>query len=68
VSVIRVRTVSPKLNWRNSRKNANGWLENQHQQLFYSGIGASKKRWTKCISVAGDCVEKWQNTIYTLRL
>jgi len=37
---------------------ANGWLENQEQQFFYNGIRASEKRWTKCISVAGNCVEK----------
>jgi len=37
---------------------ANGWLEDQEQQLFYKGIRASEKRWTKCISVAGVYVEK----------
>jgi len=29
-----------------------GWLEEQDQQFFYSGIQALEKRWTKCISVA----------------
>jgi len=33
---------------------ANGWLEDQEQQFFYTGIRALEKRWTKCISVAGD--------------
>jgi len=37
---------------------ANGWLEDQEQQFFYIGIRALEKRWTKCISVAGDYVEK----------
>jgi len=35
---------------------ANDWLEDQEQQFFYNGIRALKKRWTKCISVAGDYV------------
>ena len=35
----------------------NGWLEEQDQQFFYSGIQALEKRRTKCISVA-DYVEK----------
>jgi len=34
---------------------ANGWLEDQEQHFFYNGIRAMEKRWTKCISVAGDC-------------
>ena len=37
---------------------ANGWLEEQDKQFFYNGIRALEKRWTKCISVAGDYVEK----------
>jgi len=37
---------------------ANGWLKEQDQQFFYSGIRAFEKRWTKCISVAGNYVEK----------
>jgi len=37
---------------------ANGWLEDQEQQFFYSGIRALEKCWTKCISVAGVYVEK----------
>jgi len=36
----------------------NGWLEDQEQQFFYNGIRALEKRWTKCISVAGEYVEK----------
>jgi len=37
---------------------ANGWLEDQEQQFFYIVIRALEKCWTKCISVAGDYVEK----------
>jgi len=36
----------------------NGWLEDQVQQFFYNRISALGKRWTKCISVAGEYVEK----------
>jgi len=36
---------------------ANGWLEDREQE-FYIRIRAFKKRWTKCISVADDYVEK----------
>jgi len=36
----------------------NGWLKEQDQQFFYNGIRALKKRRTKCISVAGNYVEK----------
>jgi len=36
----------------------NGWLEDQEQQFFYNGIRVSEKRWTKCNSVAGECVKK----------
>jgi len=36
----------------------NGWLEDQEQQFFCNGIKALEKRWTKCIAVAGDYVEK----------
>jgi len=46
---------------------ANGWLEDQEQQFFYNGITAMKKRWTKCISVAGVYVEKWQNMMCVSR-
>jgi len=35
-----------------------GWLEDQEQQFFYNGIRAFEKCWTKCITVAGDYVEK----------
>jgi len=41
-----------------SYSTANGWLEDQEQQFFYNGSIALEKRWTKCISVAGDYVEK----------
>jgi len=37
---------------------ANGWLEDKEQQFFYIDIRALEKRRTKCISVAGDYVEK----------
>ena len=37
---------------------ASGWLEDQDQEFFYSGIQALEKRWTKCISVGGDYFEK----------
>jgi len=33
-------------------------LEDQVQQFFYYGIRTLEKRWTKCISVAGEYVEK----------
>jgi len=36
-------------------------LEDQDQEFFYNGIRALENRWTKCISVEGDYVEKWQN-------
>ena len=36
----------------------NDWLEEQDQQFVYIGIQALEKRGTKCISVAGYCVEK----------
>jgi len=39
----------------------NGWLENQVQQFFYNGIRALEKCWTKCITVAGVYIERWQN-------
>jgi len=32
----------------------NGWLEDQVQQFFYNGIRTLEKRWTTCISVAGE--------------
>jgi len=37
---------------------ANGWLEDQHQEFFFNGIRALENRWTKCISVEGNYVEK----------
>jgi len=32
--------------------------EDQKQQFFYNGVRALEKSWTKCISVAGEYVEK----------
>jgi len=43
----------------------NGWLKEQDQQFFNNSILALEKRWTKCISVTGDHVEKCQNIVYT---
>jgi len=43
---------------------ANGWLEEHGQQFFHNEIRALKKRWSKCISVVGDYVEKCQNMMY----
>ena len=41
------------------------WLaEDQHQKFFYSRIRALEKCWTKCISVGGNCVGKWQDIMY----
>jgi len=37
---------------------ANGWLEDQEQQFFYSRMRTLEKPWTKCISVAGEYDEK----------
>jgi len=39
-------------------RTTNGWLEDQVQQFFYNRIRALEKRWTKCISVAGEYVKK----------
>ena len=36
----------------------NGSLEDPEQQFFYNGIRTLDKPWTKCISVAGEYVEK----------
>jgi len=36
----------------------NGWLKDQEQQFFHNGIRTLEKPWTKCISVAGEYVEK----------
>jgi len=35
--------------------------------ILYNGIRALEKRWTKCISVAGDYVEKLQNMMCVSR-
>jgi len=43
---------------------ADGCLKEQDQHFFYSEIRALEKWGAKCISVAGDYVEKWQNMIY----
>ena len=32
--------------------------EDQEQQFFYNGMRTLEKPWTKCISVAGEYVEK----------
>jgi len=40
---------------------ANCLLEEQDQLFFCNRIWALYKCWTKCISVAGVYVEKWQN-------
>jgi len=45
----------------------NGWLEDQQQQFFYNRIRALEKRWTKCIAIAGEYVEKWQNMMCVSR-
>jgi len=37
---------------------ADGLPKEQSQQFFYSGIRALEKHWTRCISVAGNHVEK----------
>jgi len=37
---------------------ANGWLEDQGQKFFYSGIQTLEKSQTNCISVEGNYVEK----------
>jgi len=37
---------------------ANGSLEDQEQQFFHNGMRTLEKRWTKCISVAGEYVRK----------
>jgi len=36
---------------------ANCWLE-EGQNFFYNGIRALEKRWTRCISVAKEYLEK----------
>ena len=36
-------------------------LEEKEQQFFCNRTCALEKHWNKCISVTGDCVEKWQN-------
>jgi len=36
----------------------NDGLKEQDQQFFNNSFPDSEKRWTKCISVAGDHVEK----------
>jgi len=35
------------------------WLKEKDQQLFNNSIWDIEKRRTRCISVAGDHVEKW---------
>lgn len=36
----------------------NGWFEEQPENFFLKGIEALEHRWTKCIEVQGDYVEK----------
>ena len=36
--------------------------------IFYNGIRALEKRWTNCVSVAWDYVEKWQNMMCVSRI
>jgi len=50
--------VKGNFEWGNVIGMANGWLKEQDQQFFYNGIRALEKRRTKCISVAGNYVEK----------
>jgi len=40
---------------------ASDWLEDQNQEFFYNVIQDLQNCWTKCISVEGNDVEKWQN-------
>ena len=35
-----------------------GWLESQEENFFLKGIQELENRWTKCINVGGDYVEK----------
>jgi len=37
---------------------ANGWLEDQEQQFFYSEMRTLEKPLTTCILVAGEYVER----------
>ena len=46
---------------------ADGWLKDHEQQFLYNGIRTLEKRWTKCISVAGEYVKKWQNMMCVSR-
>ena len=46
---------------------ANGLPEDQEQQFFYNGMRTLEKPWTKCISVAAEYVEKWQNMMCVSR-
>jgi len=46
---------------------ANGWLEDKEQQFFNIGIRALEKRRIKCISIAGEYVEKLQNMMSVSR-
>jgi len=45
---------------------ASGWLKEQDQQFFYNGRRALDNCRYKCISVAGNDVEKRQNMMYVL--
>jgi len=37
---------------------SSGWRDDKWQRFSYKEIRALEKRWNKCTSVAGDCVEK----------
>jgi len=45
---------------------ASDWLKDQEQEFFYNGIRALENRWTKCISVEGNDVEKCENIMLIL--
>ena len=34
------------------------WLEEQSEEFYYSGIASLKEKWSKCIKVKGDYIEK----------
>jgi len=50
IFTIRVRIARQMVGWK-TRNNNSSTTVSEHW----------RKRWTKCISVAGDYVEKWQN-------
>jgi len=55
--------------WRGKLYLHGKWLpKEQDEQFFYNRIRALEKCPTKCISVAGNYAEKWQNMMYVLVL